>query len=231
MRILPLDYPMPILSVRGVMLYPSDTPRDRENASSFADYHLKQTLSNLQRDGGDIPDGLKSSLQTCAELPKDFQKRIKRGAIAGELFKVVFELVLNDREKASWQNAYRILSRLRKQNGTVGSERMLRGVRDQFLSVCHLWAALDLREHKISGMDDFHAFLNEAEALRFHGQHWRHTRDKSKPLLPDDLWCPPKGWQPPANAPGIAHYSIDPSYKDHIRSAGRPVEKTEDREQ
>ena len=240
MPVLPLDHPDPLMGTLAVMHYPATEAADQRRARALTARLLAGPLEEFHSTGGRLTYEELALIATGAGEPiEDFESRHFGGTAMGELFKMFFALHNTDPILASWENAIKLARVVAREHELPASRSFLHETRRRFMPVAHLWAALSIREGRwmtdpscgYEGTHDFALFLAESEILRRWGQTWRHPRDKSRPPLPEEVWCPPDHWAPPEHQPGwptqrgrIPHIFVeeDQLRRAKVRRPGRP---------
>jgi hypothetical protein len=219
------------------MLHPGTDETDRRCAAAYAAHFRNRAYRAFLRDGGTITPEIEASLAENDELASDLKRRWRAGLAVGDLVKVLFGLMQDRPELASWNHAISTVSPLNKQQILPASVAHLWAAKSEFLSVAHLWGAYCVREGKFEhrpeigyGLDaDFQYFLYEAELLRHYGRNYYQDRDKAEPFLPDEAWHVPYEWEGPegrAEWPELPGqklaYVLQPELISHLRPGGRP---------
>ncbi|MEP9390528.1 hypothetical protein [Mesorhizobium sp. KR9-304] len=238
MPTLPLDHTLPLVATIGVMLYPGTDEEDRRRAAAYAAHFRNKAYRQLRDAGVPLTPKMEEELAEEDELPRDLKKRWFAGVAMGNMLKVLFGLMQNEPDLASWNHAAAIVSKAYEGTGFPKSRAYLWAVRRRFFPVAPLWAAHCIRDGKFIhapesgyGLDtDFQYFLWEAELLGQCGRSYYQDRDKAEPFLPRDSWHVPYDWPGPEYNPCFQEasearlrYANVPDLIKGLRSGGRPM--------
>jgi hypothetical protein len=191
-------------SLLGVMLFPNDLAK----AESFSAQLLtKGPLQDYLRAGHRFsPEQLILLLDALGrELPsKETARQKLHGQRVGEVVKVLWSLIRNRPDIASWESAIWVVEDFSAGAGLTTSRSTFRSHLIELRSVLHLWGAFALRNYQFfvdpnagyDGLDDVTAFISEAMALRQQLCDWRNRRNQPDTLLAGDVFGPWRGWQP-----------------------------------
>ncbi len=232
------------MAVFGAMLFPGRDEAELREAH-LAHYHRKP-LREFHDDGGLVSAEHIRLLTNPGVDPREYDLHWDRGVAVGETVKVLFGLILNHPEYASWNNATRKVSEFRmkanesadakQQEKAPASRKYLMEARAKLAGVEHLWGAYALRGYQLQSKPDIgytietdlHYFLLEAEKLRHTLASRIPDRAKAKPFLSTGGWRVPPEWEPPKQKPDwpeaageINHFSLDEELICGLKPVGR----------
>lgn len=234
--ILPLDHPEPFAATLGVMLYPGTGDADRRKAAAYASHYLGVPLQRAKSEGHQVPyETLEIVAMNGGERLDDLEKRWQEGNWIGDMTNIYFMLARSQPERASWENAIKLMEIMSAKTKIPGVRSSLRKAKSKFASVAHLWAAWNMRLEKGAKVARFDGdgyaglqnFLFESEIIRDWGQTWKQDRANAKPPLPTDIWRVPDDWQRPDGPDWPEHwtnhdFALTQEMIEALKPSGRP---------
>lgn len=245
MPTLPLDHPFGLREIPSYCLYPAlDEDEDLKRTAHFAETVRVSLAAQLKLGNYELPKPLVELTLNYPVFPHDYEQRLWKGSLVGQMMNWLWALYCYDPILMSWNNAIKITAKIQHEIGSPISERSLRATRDQMISVAHLWGAQwNLLYHRLSSADDddlspvsqMGLLVRKSEAFREFGTTVSQSRAKSAPPLADSvLWVPSDQWRAAQLSNDDRSMSMDdispPRIPDlvlaDLRAPGRPRKPT-----